>query len=206
MALTRKSLQAMDIPAEKIDEIINAHTETVEAIKTERDDARKEIATLKEGMTDVETLKKNLEKANAELEKIKSADWEKKYSDLKTEYSTYKSDTEAKALRAKKESAYRKLLADAGVSQKRVDSVMKVSGTKIDAIDFDDDGNIKDADKEVASVKEEWADFIATTHEQGASVATPPANKGGDISKPSRAAQLVAQYRNEHYGNPTKED
>lgn len=206
MALTRKMLSAMDIPAEKIDEIINAHTESVNALKDERDKALEEVETLKSSVGDVDSLKKELEKTNSELEKLKSGDWEKKYSDLKTEYNTFKTDTETKALRAKKESAYRKLLADAGISQKRLDSVMKVSGSKIDAISFDDEGNVKDADKEVESVKNEWADFISTTHEQGASVAKPPTNNGGDVSKPSRAAQLVAQYRNEHYGNPIKED
>ena len=37
MALSRKFLAALDIPAEKIDEIIKAHSDTVEALKEERD-------------------------------------------------------------------------------------------------------------------------------------------------------------------------
>ncbi len=206
MALTRKMLSAMDIPAEKIDEIINAHTETVNALKDERDKAQKEIEDLKEKSGNADTLQKDLDATKAELEKVKSGDWEKKYKDLKSEFDGFKSDTEAKALLAKKDSAYRKLLTDAGVSAKRVDSVMKVSKAKIEAITLDEDGNITDADKEIESVKEEWADFISTTHVEGADVSKPPANNGGtDAKKPSRAAEMVAQYRNDHYGNP-KED
>ena len=37
MALTRKMLKAMGIEDEKIDQIIEAHTETVDALKVERD-------------------------------------------------------------------------------------------------------------------------------------------------------------------------
>lgn len=37
MALTRKLLRSMGIEDEKIDQIIDAHTETVNALKDERD-------------------------------------------------------------------------------------------------------------------------------------------------------------------------
>ena len=38
MALTRKFLAALGIEAEKVDEIITAHAETVDALKAERDE------------------------------------------------------------------------------------------------------------------------------------------------------------------------
>lgn len=207
MALTRKMLSAMDIPAEKIDEIINAHTETVNALKDEKDKVQKELDDLKEHAGDVESLKKELNDANSELEKVKSGDWENKYKNIKSEYENFKTDTEAKATKAKKESAYKQLLVDAGVSSKRVDSIVKISASNIDAIEFDDDGKIKNADELTESVKTEWSDFIVTEGKKGADVSNPPANDGdGNIRKPSKAAQMVAQYRNEHYGNPNKED
>lgn len=207
MALTRKMLAAMDIPAEKIEEIITAHTETVEALKEDRDNFKNEAERLK----DVE---KQLDKANKDLETLQSDDWQGKYEklkeahdSLKEEYGNFKNDTEAKATKAKKEAAYKQLLLDAGVSDKRIASVIKVSGAQIEGLDLDDEGKIKDADKLTESVKKEWADFIPTTHEQGATLPKPPANNGGDGAKqPSRAAELTAQYRNEHYGNPIKED
>lgn len=206
MSLTRKMLSAMDIPAGKIDEIISAHTETVDAIKEDRDRFKSESESLK-------AEKKQLEKANAELEEFRSGDWQAKYEKLKGdhdklkgEYDTFKSDTEAKAVKAAKESAYKQLLQEAGLSDKRIPTVMKVSASTVDGITLDDDGKIKDADKLIESVKTEWADFISTTHEQGADVSKPPANDGDGGKQPSRAAQMVAQYRNEHYGNPMKED
>lgn len=206
MALTRKMLSAMDIPAEKIDEIINAHTETVNALKDERDKVQKEYDELKESSKSVAEIQKELDTANAELTKLKSEDWEKKYKDTKSEYDNFKADTEAKATKSAKESAYKKLLEQAGVSAKRIDSIMKVSGSAIDEIKFDKDGNIEDADKITESVKTEWADFIQTVGQQGASVSNPPANNGNSGRKSSRVAEMVAQYQKEHYGNPTKED
>lgn len=198
MALTRKMLAAMDIPAEKIDEIISAHAETVNALKEDRDGLQTQLDSLK-------NVEKDLEKANKKLEDFESGDWENKYNTLKGEYDNYKTDTETKATKAAKESAYKQLLIDAGISDKRIASIMRVSAATIDGLDLDKDGKIKDADKFTESAKEEWADFIVTEGKKGADVPNPADNNGGDISKPSRAAQMVAQYRSEHYGNP-KED
>lgn len=198
MALTRKMLAAMDIPAEKIDEIINAHTETINAIKEERD-------ALKSDAEKLPGVEKQLEKANEQLEKYKADDWEAKYNTVKGEYDTFKKDTETKAVKTAKEAAYKKLLAEAGVSDKRIETVMRVSGATIEGLELDKDGKIKDADKLTESAKTEWADFIVTTEPKGADVSNPPANEGDGGKQPSRAAQMAAQYRNEHYGNP-KED
>lgn len=207
MALTRKMLSAMDIPAEKIDEIINAHTETVNALKEERDKVQKEYDELKETSKSNDSIKKELEDAKAELEKIKGDDWEKKYNDVKAEYDGFKKDTEAKATKAAKEKAFRKLLEDVGISSKRIDSVVKVSGANIDGLKIDKDGNIEEADKLKESVKTEWADFITTTGTKGADVSNPPANGGNNNGNhTSHAAELAAQYRNSRYGNPAKED
>lgn len=191
MALTRKMLAAMDIPAEKIDEIISAHTETLAAIKEERDNYKASA----EKLPGVE---KKLTDAETELEKFRSGDWEKKYNTVKGEFDTFKSETAAKETKSKKEAAYKQLLLDAGVSDKRIASVLKV--TSLDGIELDGDGKIKEADKLTESVKKEWADFIVTTGEQGANVSKPPENNGNGGTQPSRAAQMAAQYKAEHYG------
>lgn len=196
MALTRKMLAAMDIPAEKIDEIINAHTETVGAIKEERD-------TLKAAADKLPGVEKKLAEAEAELEKFRTGDWENKYNTVKGEYDKFKTETATKAAKAAKESAYKQLLLDAGISDKRIGAVLKV--TDLDSISLGDDGKIKDADKVTENVKQEWADFIVSTEERGANPAKPPENDGDGAKPQSRAAQLTAQYRAEHYGSP-KED
>ena len=205
MALTRKMLAAMEISEEKIGEIMSAHLATVNEIKDERDALKTEVEGLKKDSKTAESVQAKLDAANEELKKFKDGDWESKYNALKGEFDTFKTDTEKKAVQAKKSSAYRKLLASAGVSEKRIDTVMKVSGAEIDAVEFDDKGEVKDADKLTESVKTTWADFIQVKREEGAGLAKPPENTGGDPKQPSRAAELVAKYNSEHYGNP-KED
>lgn len=195
MGLSRKMLAAMDIPAEKIDEIISAHSETVNAIKEERE-------TFKAEAEKVSALEKQLETAKKELEEFKTGDWQAKYEKVKGEYDTYKSDVETKVVKSAKEAAYKQLLLDAGISDKRIAFVLKMSD--IDGVELDKDGKIKDADKITENVKSEWADFIVMKQEKGADVSNPPANNGGEIKQPNKAAEMAAKYYAEHYG--TKEE
>lgn len=205
MALTRKFLTALGIEADKVDEIISAHTETVDALKERIDNGKVNADAVKTLEDDLETAKHELEAVNKELATLKSGNWEKKYNDLKSEYDGFKSDIEAKAIKTKKANAYRNILKKVGLTENRIDTVMRVSDQVIDGIDLDENEDVKDADKLEESARTEWAEFIPTTHEKGADVSNPPANNGGEIKKPSLAAEMVAQYRNEHYGNPIKE-
>lgn len=199
MALTRKMLQAMEIPAEKIDEIISAHTESISALKDEKDKFKDDAEKLPE-------VQKKLDAATKELEQLKGGEWESKYTSLKAEYDGYKADVEKKAVKTAKENAYKQLLADAGISDKRIASILKVSAANVEAVELDADGKIKDSDKLTDEVKKEWADFIVTKQEQGATVPNPAENNGSGVdNQPSRAAQMVAKYQSEHYGSLKKD-
>ncbi len=178
MALTRKALVAMGIEAEKIDQIIEMHSETVEALKTERDNAKNEA---KQYKADAEKLPE-VEKELKDLKDNNSGDkYKEKYDTLKKEYEDFKADTTAKETKATKEKAYKALLLECGVSNKRIDKVLKVSD--VDNVELDENGNIKDVESLKKSIKDEWADFIETTGTTGASTATPPNNTGGNMSK-----------------------
>lgn len=192
MALTRKMLQAMDVPAEKIDEIINAHVETVNAVKEERDSYKADA----EKLADVE---KELKTANEQLEKFKAGDWEKKYTDLKSEFDSYKNDAETKATKTAKETAYKQLLLDAGISDKRIASILKV--TDVDSLKLNKDGKFEDSETITENIKTEWADFIVTEGKKGAETAKPPKGDDNGTEQPSIAKQLVESYQREHYGS-----
>lgn len=170
MALTRRMLKAMGIEDEKIDQIIDAHTETVDALKDERD-------TYKAGAEKLPGVQKELD----DLKKD-GGDWQKKYEKEHTDFEAYKNEQTAKEAKATKDAAFRTLLKEAGIPEKRLDVIMKV--TNLDEIELDNDGKIKDANKHTETVKSEYADFIVTKTERGADVDTPPANKGNQsISK-----------------------
>ena len=211
MALTRKFLTAMGIEAEKIDEIITAHTESLDGVKEERDKYKADVEKYKADAEKLPSVQKELDDLKAatdgkespfksEYEKTKS-----EYDKLKSEYSEYKQGVEAEKKKAEHTEAYKKLLLDAGVSDKRIAAVLKLSGEAIDKLEFDEKGGVKDADKLKDGIKSEWADFIVTKETNGAQTATPPTGNAGQGTQPSRAAQLAAQYNAEHYGSAKKE-
>ena len=73
------------------------------------------------------------------------------------------------------------MLKDIGVSEKRLDSVMRVAD--LDSFELDENGAIKDVDELKASAKNDWSDFIVSEGIKGASTPTPPSNTGGAKTK-----------------------
>ena len=114
------------------------------------------------------------EKQTAQDSATTAEKWKTKYQALKDDFDTYKTEQIKKETHAAKEKAYRDLLKQAGVSEKRLESVLRVSD--VDGVELDDKGGVKDADKLAESIKNEWADFIVTTETRGANTANPPAN------------------------------
>ena len=178
MALTkaqvREILSAAGVDSEHmgdaVEKIINGHVASVNAL-------REEIDTLKADAGKLADVQKELDTAKAELSKSKDNKWEVKYKAVKEDFEAYKAEQSKKESRTAKETAYRALLKQAGVSDKRVESVLKVSD--VDSVELTDKGEIKGAEKLSASIKEEWADFIETTEVRGAVTPNPPANIGG---------------------------
>ena len=170
MALTRKFLSALGIDDAKVDEIIQAHSDTVNGLKDEIEKYKADA----EKLPAVEKELKELKDANAEYEGKNP--YKVKYEALKEEYAEYKKGIDEKETKAKKESAYKALLKEAGVSDKRIDSVLKVSD--IEGLELDDEGKAKNSADLVKSIKEEWSDFIVSEGKGGAPTATPPAGNG----------------------------
>ena len=196
MALTRKFLTAMGIDDEKIDEIIHAHRETVDALKEERDSYKDDAEKLPEIQKELDKAKQQIEEAEKSDEKDK---WKVKYDAIKEEYDNYKSGVDAEKSKQKKSDAYRELLKEAGVPEKRIPTILRV--TDLDKLEFDEkEGKIKDSDKEKENIKTEWADFIPKEQTHGADTQTPPAGQGGETHTLSRAAQVAAKRYEMLYG------
>lgn len=161
-----------NISSEKFSEVANAINNVVgkEFVDKKRYNER---------LTEIDTLKG--EKQNAEDKATGAEKWKTKYDALKDDFETYKKDVSAKESKATRESAYKKLLKEAGVSEKRIDAVLKVSD--VDSLEMEDDGSFKDSDKILENIKEEWADFITTTETRGAKTATPPKSTNVKMTK-----------------------
>jgi SMC interacting uncharacterized protein involved in chromosome segregation len=164
----------MGIEPEKIDQIIEMHTDTVNGLKDD-------ISKYKADAEQLKTVQKERDDLKAELAKNGEEDWKSKYDKVQKDFDDYKKADKAKAETAKKTEAYKSLLLDAGVSAKHIDQILKVSADEISKIGFDEDGKVKDADSIKESIQKGWDSFIAKEGEKGANVSNPPSNNGGGL-------------------------
>lgn len=171
MALTRKFLSALGIEAEKIDEIIGAHTDTIEGLKDELAKVKADAAKLPEVQKELEDLKAKPDDG-----------WKDKYDAARKELAEYKdSVAKEKALAAKK-AAYQELCKDAGLSENGIAKAVKYAD--FDSVELDDAGKIKDGKSLIKSIREEWPEHIVKDSTSGAKTATPPG--GGSAGLKSR--------------------
>lgn len=165
-SLTRKFLASIGIEEDKIDLIVEKHNEVLTEIKDERDKLKEDAAKLPDIEKELNTLKSQVSGTDS---------YKDKFEALQKEYDDFKADVESKQTTAKKESAFRNILKDIGIPEKRIDSVVKVSD--INGIELDGDG-IKDVETLKESLKKEWSDFITTTKVEGVASANPPSTTG----------------------------
>ena len=166
MALSRKLLKGMGLTDEQVDTIIEAHTDTVDGLKSD----------VSKYKTDAE----KLSEVQKELDELKAKGddgWKEKHDKLKEEFDKYKTDVQAKETKAAKEAAYRAILKDANLSEKGIEKAIKYADW--DKIELGEDGKLKGANDHIKAVREEWAEYVTTTTTTGAKTSTPPANNGG---------------------------
>ena len=172
MALTRSMLKSMTLTEEQDNAIIEAHMETVEGLKKERDAFRTSAEAAEEVAKERDSLKSQLEKAGDAAK-------------VQADFDAYKQQIEHEKARGRKAAALDKLLKDAGVVK---DSFRATLGRTwdMDKIELDEAGGIKDAAALTETVKRDYSDFIASTVTEGTPPATPPAG-GGKAKDPFEA-------------------
>lgn len=191
MSITRKMLKGMGLTEDQQDTILEAHTETVNEIKAERD-------RLKSDAEKLPTVQKELD----DLKAAGDGGYKEKYEAEHKAFETYKKAVDTEKMTAAKEKAVEAVLKKIGVSEKRLQSVAKLAKADglLDALELDEDGAVKDADKLEKSLKDGYSEYITTTSTKGADTATPPANSGGakltmaDIYKKDEKGRYVMDY------------
>ena len=153
---------------EKAQKIMDEHITVTNGLKDERDSYKQEA----EKAADIQK----------ELDGIKGGeDFKKKYEDEHKAFEDFKKQTAQDAETAKVKAAYRKLLADEGISEKRLDSILKV--TDLSNVKLDKDGNLENADDLKKAINEEWGEFKTTVTTKGADVEKPPQTASSKMTK-----------------------
>lgn len=199
MALTKKFLKAMGIEDEKVDQIIEAHTETMSGLKDSLEKAQADAKALP-------GVQKELDEAKAALDAAKKDGWKDKHDTLKKEFEDFKKAQTTKEAKAAKETAVRAYYESKGITGKALDIAMRGSGAEIESLELGEDGKIKDFATLDALVKGDFSGLVSQTRTEGANTETPPAGNGGDKGVAStRAAQLYAKYHSDLFGEAKKE-
>ena len=169
MAFTRSFLKALGIEDEKIEAIMGEHVAVTDAINKQRDDYKQEA----DKAADLQK----------QLEGIKGGeDFKTKYEDEHKAFEDFKKKAAEDAEAAKVRAAYRKLLIDEKIGEKRLDSILKV--TDFTKLKLDKDGTTLQNEAELRkSIGDEWGEFRTTVTEKGANVETPPATGVSKMSK-----------------------
>ncbi len=182
MALTRRALKAMGIEEEKIDEIITMHTETVDGLKADLEEAK---AAAKE----VPALQKKLKQAEEDLEAAMKDGWKDKHDKVKKDFDEYKAEQTAKETRAAKEAAVRAYFESKNIVGNSLELAMRGSKEEVTAIELEN-GRIKDASALDALIAGAFSGLVGTTTTRGAVTANPPANTGGNTLTKSEIMKI----------------
>jgi hypothetical protein len=165
----------MGIETEKIDEIIAAHVETVDALKKERDGYKTDAGKVAD-----------LEARLAEAEAKGGDDgYKAKYDKVTKDFETYKAEIEAGRAHEAKASAVKAYLKEKGVDDKHLGLALRAIGSDIDGLELDGE-TIKDAKALDDALAGDLAPLVTVTETKGADTATPPdagngGNGGGNI-------------------------
>lgn len=163
MALTRKMLEAMGIEGDKVELIITAHTETVDALKEQRDTYKAEA----EKVPGLQT----------ELDGFKNGD------DYKEKYETLKAQVDGAKAQADKEKAAREYFQSKGIKdEKSLKYSMKTARPEIAELVIEN-GKIKDASSLDGLIADELSGFISTVEVEGTKTPNPAGTGGGKLSR-----------------------
>lgn len=195
MALTRKFLKALNVEDAAIEEIITAHTEVLEAVKSERDEERKKAAKADELKAELDALKKDIGEKYVTKET-----YDKAVKDL----ADYKADVDNKTKAAAIDKALRAYLTENKITGNNQDiAVMAMSEiTKNLELDGEKIKDTKALDELIGGKFKAMQDGENVTINKN--VPTPPANNGAPEPKPSRARELAAQMHVAMFGEAPK--
>ena len=160
MALTRKMLEALGVDEKAIEQIIEAHTETVNG--------------LKDKMTEMKEKADKYDGVQKELDSLQKGDYKAKYEKEHSDFEAYKKDVSAKEAKAAKESAVKAFFESKNITGKNLEIAMRGAYEEIAAVELDEHGKIKDSKALDALVSGTYSGLVVSSEKKGAQTSTPP--------------------------------
>lgn len=172
MGLTRKYLKGMNLTDEQVDSIIEAHLDSVNALKAEAEKFKGDSEKLAEVQKELDTLK------------AKGDDgYKEKFEKAQKELDDFKADVTAKETKAKTEKAVREYYESKNIKGKSLDIAMRGSAGEIASAKLDANGKLTDTKALDDLVSGMFSGLVSQTETTGARTETPPANVGNKSQK-----------------------
>lgn len=186
MSFKRSDLVALGIEPEKIQTLIEWHTDTVKALQVQIGDAQAEAEKAKEEagkiadvQAELDKVKKDLETANKSLEKSAKDDYKGKFEAVTAELEMLKSENAAKATATIKQTALREELKKADYSDNAINLIIR-NGFAND-VEMGEDGKATNLETVIAAIQSDadFSGFTPQVKDTSLKLETPPANAGG---------------------------
>ena len=155
-------------PEEKEQQIMEGHIGVTDGLKDK-------IETLQAEADKAKDLQKQLDSKDG------GEDWEAKWKEEHDAFENFKKQTAQDAEATKVRNAYRKLLIEEKIGEKRAEAILKV--TDFSKLKLTKDGKLEGEDDIRKSISEEWGEFQTTVTERGANVENPPHTSKSTMSK-----------------------
>ena len=181
MALTRKMLRELGLGEEAIEAVIDAHTQTVDALKGYEAEARR------------------LSQVQQELDELKAAHGEslKRYEREREAFAQYRADAEAREDARRRAALYRAALRSAGVKENLHEQIVEMTNLSQLGVK---DGKLADEAAVIEGIRSKYEDFIPATTTTGTLVESPPVSGGAGMTREQIMAIRDAAQRQRAIG------
>lgn len=213
MSMKRSDLAALGIEPEKIQTIIEWHSETVKALQAKINEGEDNASKLAEVQAELEQTKKDLSNANKAIEAAQKDDYKGKYESVTKELETLRSDVAAKETATAKQAALKEELKKAAYSDRAINLIIRNGFAN--SVEIGEDGKATNLETVIKSIQSDndFSGFTPQVEDTSHHPANPPANTGGkkaitkeeimEIKNTSDRQQMIAQYP-ELFGLPVK--
>ena len=180
----------MSLTDEQVQAIMEEHITVTDALKAQRDKFEQDAKTYKAEADKVPELEKTIQGYKD------GDDYKKRFEDEHKAFEDLKAQIAKEAETAKVKTAYRQLLLDEKINEKRIDAVIKL--TDFSEMKLDKDGKLENIDTLKENIGKEWGEFKVTTKERKQTVPVSHENNGGEGG--GRARELYLKHIEQRNG------
>ena len=179
MSFKRSDLAALGIEPEKIQTLIDWHSETVKALQAKIAEHEDNADKLSKVQEELDKVKKDLETANQTIETANKEDYKGKYEKATADLEQLKADTAAKETATVKKTALKDELKKANYTDNAINLIIRNGFA--DSVELDKDGKAKNLDAVIKNIQadNDFSGFTPQIADNSLKLENPPANAGG---------------------------